>query len=72
MRNSHPSLTGVAGRARAAGLMIAAAALIAALALAGAAPAQVQAASGSGPPAPTHCPRACMIGVMDQYLDALV
>jgi len=55
------------------GLGWAAAALAAlALATAGPAMAEVQAASGSGPPAPTHCPRACMIGVMDQYIDALV
>ena len=51
---------------------IAAAAAAAALGITGVASAQVQAASGSGPPAPTHCPRACMIGLMDQYLDALV
>ena len=51
---------------------IAAAVAAGALATAGGAAAQVQAASGSGPPAPTHCPRACMAQVMDQYLDALV
>ena len=51
---------------------IAAAFALGTLATAGGSAAQVQAASGSGPPAPIHCPRACMIGVMDQYLDALV
>jgi hypothetical protein len=29
-------------------------------------------ASGSGPPLPVHCPRACMEGLVDQYLAALV
>ena len=29
-------------------------------------------AAGNGPPAPVHCPRACMEGVVDQYLAALV
>lgn len=29
-------------------------------------------AAGSGPPAPVHCPRACMEGLVDQYLAALV
>jgi hypothetical protein len=51
---------------------IAAAMAVGVLAAAGGASAGVQAASGSGPPAPIHCPRACMISVMDQYLDALV
>ena len=51
---------------------VAAAMAAGALAAASGASAQVQAASGSGPPAPLHCPRACMTGVMDQYLDALV
>ncbi len=51
---------------------IAAAIAAGALAMAGGAAAEVQAASGSGPPAPLHCPRACMTGLLDQYLDALV
>ena len=51
---------------------IAAAMAAGALMAAGGASAEVQAASGSGPPAPIHCPRACMISVMDQYIDALV
>ena len=34
--------------------------------------AHAAAAEGSGPPAPVHCPRACMEGVVDQYLAALV
>jgi hypothetical protein len=46
-------------------------AIAAALLLAGAAGAQPGPASGSGPPAPTHCPRACLQGLLDQYLDAL-
>lgn len=29
-------------------------------------------AAGSGPPAPVHCPRACMEHLVDQYLQALV
>jgi len=29
-------------------------------------------AAGSGPPLPTHCPRACMERLVDQYLEALV
>ena len=36
------------------------------------APAGAAAAEGSGPPAPVHCPRACMEGLVDQYLAALV
>ena len=51
---------------------IAAIAAAGTLAAAGAARAQAPAASGSGPPAPTHCPRACMTELMDRYLDALV
>ena len=35
-------------------------------------PAGAAAAEGSGPPAPVHCPRACMEGIVDQYLAALV
>ncbi len=49
-----------------------AAAAGAAIVLAGTPALALQAAAGSGPPAPIHCPRACMIGLMDQYLNALV
>ena len=38
----------------------------------GTANAQPGPAAGSGPPAPIHCPRACMEGLLDQYLAALV
>lgn len=49
------------------------AALVFASALAGAATAaHATAAAGSGPPLPTHCDRACMIGLVDRYLAALV
>ena len=51
---------------------IAAFGLAATLALAIGGPAGAGPAAGSGPPAPTHCPRACMEGLADQYLDALV
>ncbi len=40
--------------------------------LLGAPTAWAAAADGSGPPAPTHCPRVCMEGLVDQYLAALV
>ena len=49
---------------------LAAAAALVAMAACG--PAMAAAAEGSGPPAPTHCPRACMEGLVDQYLAALV
>ena len=35
-------------------------------------PAGAAAAEGQGPPAPVHCPRSCMEGLVDQYLAALV
>jgi hypothetical protein len=44
----------------------------AAMAFALAAPAGALAASGDGPRAPVRCPRACMVGLLDQYLAALV
>jgi hypothetical protein len=34
-------------------------------------PARAVAADGSGPPAPTHCPRACLEALVDQYVAAL-
>ena len=46
--------------------------IAAAVALAWPAAGLAAAASGSGPPAPTHCLRACMQGLVDQYLGALV
>jgi hypothetical protein len=46
--------------------------IAAACALLLAEPALGAAADGSGPPAPTHCPRACMEGLVDQYLAAMV
>ena len=48
------------------------AAMAAAWLVAGAAAAEPGPAAGSGPPAPVHCPRACMEGLLDQYIAALV
>ncbi len=53
-------------------IILAAFAVAAAATWTAAPPARAAAAEGSGPPAPVSCDRACMQGLVDQYLAALV